>query len=141
MILVNHMLGGDMREYIIQKVKKPLIKALIVLANRYPEPTRDNVIHPNTLKLLDFQDKFFEYEDNPGREELFRAVFRVLIAEYEHDPYYHYRFDWLLEEIAKSDWQPRNTMLPQRSWLEPVTPPDDKMKEAQAAVMGWTEGK
>ncbi len=117
MILVNRMLSGKMRGFVI-KHKGIFMKAIIAFANSLTEPTRDNVIHPNTLKLLDFQDRFFEYEDNPGREELFRAVFRVLIAEYEHDPYYHYRFDWLLEQIVNSGWKPRPMGFPNKYWKE-----------------------
>lgn len=112
------MLSGDMREYIIKKVKKPLMKALITLAKRYPEPTRGNVLHPNTLKLFDIQDKFFLYERNPSREELFRALFRIFIDEYEHDPYYHYRFDWFLEEIVNCGWKPRPVGFPNKFWKE-----------------------
>ena len=78
MYLVNYMLEpGEMREYIIHKVKKPIMKALLTLSKRYPEPKRDEILHPNTLKLMDIRDKFFEYEDNPGRNALFEAVFRV----------------------------------------------------------------
>ncbi|KKN72884.1 hypothetical protein LCGC14_0405880 [marine sediment metagenome] len=118
MFLVNYMLEGDMREYIMHKVKAPLMKALIKFAQRYPEPTRDNIIHPNTLKLLDIQDKFFKYENNLGRNGLFRALFRIFIDEYEHDPYYHYRFDWFLEEIVNCGWKPRPIGYPSSCWNE-----------------------
>ncbi|KKL20728.1 hypothetical protein LCGC14_2452550, partial [marine sediment metagenome] len=90
----HQMLRGSMRDYIIDQVKKPLMKAIIVLANRYPEPTRENCINSNSHILLDIQDEFLTYEDHKGRRDLFKAIFRILIGEYEHDPYYHYRFDW-----------------------------------------------
>jgi len=107
-----------MRQYIIHKVKKPLMKAIITLVKRYPNPTRENCSYPNTHILFDIWDKFSEYEDNSGRKALFDAAFKFLIVEYEHDPYYRYRFDWMLEEIVKRGWLPRPTQ-PMSHWKEP----------------------
>lgn len=113
-------LRGTMRDYVISKIKKPMMKAITTLANRYPEPTRVNCLHPNSHILFDIQDKFFEYEDNHNeREAMFRAAFKILIAEYEHDPYYRYRFDWILEQIIDSDWKPRK-IRNEQCWKEPV---------------------
>ena len=100
------------------KIKAPLRKALCLIAKRYPEPTKENTAHPNTHRLLDIRDKFFELEDNKGRKELFEAAFRILICEYEHDPYYRERFDWGVEEIIKSGWQPRPLKHPHFCWRE-----------------------
>ncbi|KKM30270.1 hypothetical protein LCGC14_1566130, partial [marine sediment metagenome] len=36
------------RDYFIEKVNEPLVRAITLLANRYPEPTRINCYHPNT---------------------------------------------------------------------------------------------
>ena len=133
----NQVLIGSMRKYIADKVKKPLMKAIATLAQRYPDPTRENCIQPNSQILFDIRDKFFEYEDNPahpdskkhpyfGREWLFEAAFKILIAEYEHDPYYRWRFDWMLEEINKREWLPRSR-IPMECWKEPgmgAAPPD-----------------
>ena len=114
---IYQVLRGTMRQYVIDKIKKPLIKAIITLANRFPEPTRDNCIQPNSQILFDIRDKFFEYEDNPCRKALFEAAFKLLIAEYEHDPYYQYRFDWFIEQIMESDWQPRKIRI-EHCWRE-----------------------
>ena len=128
------LLTGSMRGYIINKVKKPLMKAIITLAKRYPEPTRNNCRHPNTAKLFDIAGKFFEYECNPRSEELFRAVFRLLIAEYEHDPYYRFRFDWFLEKISESDWLLETTRPlrcwkgPERWWVSDAAPPSHPVR-------------
>lgn len=144
----QQMLAGKARQYIIKKVKKPLMGAIIGLGKRgswlsmlialiqivrtikrYPDPTRENCIQPNSHKLFDIEDKFFGYEDNPphprhpkkypnhGREQLFRALFKLFIAEYEHDPYYRFRIDWMLEEIEKSNWRPR-ARIPMDCWKE-----------------------
>lgn len=103
------------------------MKAIKTLAQRYPDPTRDNCLQPNSQILFDIRDKFFEYEYNPenpnyptrGREALFAAAFKILIAEYEHDPYYRYRFDWMLEQLMDSDWQPRK-IHKEHCWNEPM---------------------
>lgn len=118
------MLWGPMRKYVIDKVKKPLMKAIIEFskcgswlgmlialiqivrtAKRYPEPTRGNCRDPNVHRLLDIEDEFFEREDNPSRKDLFKALFRIFIAEYAHDPYYKFRVDWLKERLCKSNWE------------------------------------
>ena len=120
MFLRHQILRGEMRDYFIDKVKSPLMKAIVIIGNRFPEPTRENVLHPNSQRLLDIQDKFFEYENNSGRKALFKAAFRIMIAVYEHDPYYHYRFDWFLEMISKSGWKVRSYGHPVTHWKEPA---------------------
>ena len=141
MFLKNQMLQGEGRAYIIDKVKKPLQMGLVgciprgnrflarvyLLWNvwlivrgisRYPEPTRENTLHPNSHRLLDVEDKFFQYFKNNGKKELWKAVWRLVICEYEHDPHYRYLGDFILDEINKSGWLPRSNMvLPY--WEEP----------------------
>ena len=102
------MLIGRLRNYVEFKVKAVLQKKLIAFIKKYPEPTRENCLHPNTHILFDIRDKFFENETHPDKIELWQAAFKILIAEYEHDSYYCFRFDWLLEQIAESDWQERS---------------------------------
>ena len=104
------------RQYVVDKIKKPLLKAITILATRYPEPTREQTLLPNTHRLLDIQDKFFECEQNPNRRALFQAVWRILIVEYEHDPYYRSRFDWVIAEIGKSGWEPNPNGCPRKGW-------------------------
>lgn len=116
--LSHRLLRGKMRDYVIDKIKKPMMERIISLVSKYPEPTRENCLHPNTQKLLDIRDKFFEYENLAGRKPLFEAAFKLLIIEYEHDPYYRWRFEWLLEEINKSGWLPRKEGRPLSHWKE-----------------------
>lgn len=121
--LISHqMLKRPMRQYVIEKVKKPLLKAIVILARRYPEPTRGNTVHPNSHILLDIRDRFFGHERNKSRDELFRAIWKIFIDEYEHDPYYRQRIDGVLEEVLKSDWQAGEK--PASHWLEGVTRED-----------------
>lgn len=120
--LSHQMLRGKARKYIIDKVKKPLMKAIIILSKRYPEPTRENCLNPNSHLLLDIQDEFLEYEANSGRRELFKALFRIVIGEYEHDPYYRSRMNWIIEEIVERVidglWLPRGENSPPTHWAE-----------------------
>ena len=81
----------DRRQYFYEKVKSPLMKALvwafdkrgnanIVLdkillfiavwnvmqaVNRFPEPTKENCEQPLIHALIDIWDEFFKWEDNP----------------------------------------------------------------------------
>jgi len=117
---VKEFMLKERRQYVIEKVKAPIMKALIVLANRLPEPTMQNTFHPNTHVWLSIWDKFFEMEDNPNRESLFKAISRVQIAETEHDIYYRDRMNVLLElwldEVLKGNWKPRSLDHPNECW-------------------------
>ena len=106
------------RQYVIDKIKRPLVNAITILASRYPEPTKDHTSLARTHILLDIQDKFFKHEDNPSRDALFRALWRMFIVEYEHDPYYRYRIDWVIEELRKSNWEDSPTAHETSCWKE-----------------------
>lgn len=120
MLLFRWMLWTHKRKWVIEKIKKPLMEAIVNLAMKYPEPTMENTCVRNTAKLLGIEKKFFEYESNDSRKALFRAIWRMFIVEYEHDPYYRYRIDWILEEINKCDWEPRK-IHNEKCWKEPVS--------------------
>ena len=119
MRLLKWQINSDERDYFIEKVNKPLVKAITILANRYPEPTRENLLHPNSLRLLDIRDKYLQYDTNERRRELFKAGFRILIAKYEHSPNWRYPIEFILEEIFKSGWKPRPYGHPVTFWNEP----------------------
>ena len=116
---LKHYINRIDRDYFIEKANRPLMKAIITLSKRYPEPTRLNCVHPNSYRLIDIRDKFFEYEDNPGRKRLFEALFRIFIVKYEHSPYFSGRMDWALEMIDKLGWKPRALNHPVQCWNEP----------------------
>lgn len=111
------------RHYFINMVKAPLIKVLVFIANKYPEPTRDNTRKRNTHALLDIWDEFFEYEHNGGRDSLFRAIRKVIVGEYEHDAYYSQRIDWFLKKLVEKylngKWNPPQPHHPASCWTEP----------------------
>ena len=110
----------DQRQYFIDKVKASLMKAIIILARRYPEPTKQNTFHPNSHVWIDILGKFLEMEDNPSRERLFEGARNVWVGEHETDPYYRDReqviFELWLEEVLKGNWKPRSLDHPSECW-------------------------
>lgn len=100
------------RNYVIEKIKAPLRKAIAILAMRYPEPTKEHTRIPNTHRLLDIEHNFFECQ--VGNGTLLRAIWRMFIIEYEHDPYYRERINEILWEIKESDWD--YSERPQSYW-------------------------
>ncbi len=116
-------LRTDLRGYIIKRVKAPLMKVIVMVANRLPPITRENTRFKNTHTLMGIFDKFLELENNPGREDMFRAAFKLFLMEIEHDIYYRDRFNWFLEEIVKAilrgDWEERTNGQPSApNWKE-----------------------
>ena len=116
-------LRTELRNYVIKRVKAPLRKCLVLVANRLPLLNRENTRFRNTHTLMTIFDKFMEYENNPGREEMFRAAFKLFLMEIEHDVYYRDRFNWFLEEVIKAilrgDWEERTNGHPDLpNWLE-----------------------
>ena len=108
------------RQYYIDKVKAPLMNAIITFANLFAAPNKHNVSDPYALAWIDIWDKFFEMEDNPGRDALFRAIERVMICEPGHDPYYRDRMlvitELYLEAILEGRVKPRSPDHPQDYW-------------------------
>ena len=110
---LGEFLLADKRDFIINKVKVPLISAIIRLVGLIKiKPTALNCRHPNSLVLLRMWERFFRSEANEGREPVERAISEGSIYEYEHDPYYARRLDWVLEEINKRKWLPRESGRP-----------------------------
>lgn len=141
------MLKGRMRNFII-KHKGFFMNQVIKFAKTLPDPIIENTNRHNTHILIGIKDKFFKLENNAGRKELFEAAWKILITEYEHDPYYSYRIDWVLDEIQKSDWKEKPCWQPTRdNWNEPLPEgiTQTRMKLPQHIVeklreMGGVEG-
>ena len=109
------------RTYFIEKVQAPMMKALIILGLRYPEPTVDNVSHPNTKVWLRIFSIFLTMEDNLGRLPLWQAIKRVFIGKsVEVDPYYRDRLQVIhelwLDEVLSGNWKPRSPDHPEDCW-------------------------
>jgi hypothetical protein len=112
---------NDNRAFVI-KCKCVLERIIIWFASKLPEPTKENVVYPNSLILLNIQDRFFSHYRNDSKWSLFHSAWKVFVIEYEHDPHYRHIFDWLLEEIFEEvingRWQPRPPGTPQDGWVE-----------------------
>jgi len=118
---LSHEILKNRRQYYIEKVQAPLMKALVTLAFRYPEPTEQNVSHPNAKLWLRVWNKFLEMEDNPGRHALFEAIKRVFVGKsVEIDPYYRDReqviHELWLDEVLEGHWKPRSPDQPPDCW-------------------------
>jgi len=115
-MILKHVINAQQRDFFIEKVNAPLVKAIIILAGRYPEPTHENVLHPNSHILLELRDEFFRCWDTGGRTMLFQALWRVLIVKYEHSPNYRNMLDWLIMMLLKSNWKPWNPTRQMSMW-------------------------
>lgn len=119
-MILKHIINAHKREYFINKVNAPLAWLIIAygthLARKYPEPTYDNVLHPNTHILIELQDEFFKSWDCGTRKLLFEALWRVLIVKYEHSPNYRNMLDWLVMMLEKSNWKPWNPNRQMPMW-------------------------
>jgi len=119
----HRMLGQPFRNFII-KHKAIFQSAIIAFAKILPEPTKEGCIFENSHTLIEKRDRFLEYENNNGRQEMFQAIWNIFIDENEHDDYYRFRFEWTIEEIIKDilsgKWQPRPQGYPfSEHWNEP----------------------
>ena len=113
---LKHRINSEDREYYIEKVNKPLAKAITILALRYPEPTHDILAHPNSHRLLDMLNTYLPHDTNKYRKKMFKAMFRILIAKYEHSPNWRNPIDFLVGELFKSDWKPFNPHRQMNYW-------------------------
>ena len=117
MTLLRHQINRIDRNYFIEKVNVPLLKALVLLSKRYPEPTMENATHPNSRWLLRRLEKYLEYEDLGRIAEAVTALVRIIIAKIEHSPNYRDRISWWLEDTE--GWKPRSYGHPVNGWNEP----------------------
>ena len=118
---LREFLLADKRDFIIDKVKAPLMNTLVQLVNLIKvKPTVQNCKHPNSIVLLRIWDRFFKSEANPGREPMEHAMADGTVYMNEHDPYYRYRGDTLAEdwltEVLEGNWKPRPPDQPLSHW-------------------------
>ena len=125
--LIKEMLHHQ-RQFIIDKVKAPLLKAIITLARRYPEPTKENLIFRNSHIRLEIKDYFFKHFNNDGRKLLLEAAFRILIDECEHDGFYEFIHDTYIVELLKRGWQPTQRGFPMYRYWNGSLPKDTRVE-------------
>jgi len=117
--VLKHEINAWHRQYYIEKVNAPLLKAVTILGNRFPEPTEDNVLHPNSKKLVEIWQEYLGYEGNPRVKVVVSAILRTLINKIEHSPNYRDRFSWFVERLMSCGWKPRSYNHPEHDWKEP----------------------
>ncbi len=121
--LTHIMLGGLMRNYMVSKVKKPLMDSLIKGSKLFPEATRENTYNHNTHVLMDIFDEFFKHYYNPNRKPMMEAAERVTLAEIEHDIHYAWILNYFAErihdKINSGDWLLNEPGFPMKGcWKE-----------------------
>ncbi len=117
--ILKHEVNAWHREYYIEKVNKPLLKAITILGNRFPEPTIDNVLHPNSKRLVEILEKYLRFEGNPYIAKIISAVARIVINKLEHSPNWRDRIGFFAEELRAGEWKPRSYNHPENAWNEP----------------------
>ena len=126
--LSSWMLTFPFRDYVINKIKAPLMKVLIMVAGRLPEVTKENTTYDGTHVLMDIFDKFFTYTNT--REQMFRAAFKIFLAEIEHDIFYRDALQIFIEEIIKKilagKWPARRDEEPMPYYWSNKTPKGGK---------------
>jgi len=116
-MLLKHIINSEKREYYIKEVNAPLWKDIITLGKRYVEPTHDNVVHPNTHRLLDWRDEFYQVWDLPiGFKWVTEAIWKVVINKYEHSPNWRYLLDWVFMKAGATNWKPFDINRQMRCW-------------------------
>jgi hypothetical protein len=118
-ILLKHDVNAHRRDYFIEKVNAPLLKAVTILGNRFPEPTMENVVHPNSKRLIKILAKYSMFEGNWRVKAVVMAVARVVISKLEHSPNWRDRISFFAEELRAGEWKPRSFNHPQFDWNEP----------------------
>lgn len=115
--LLKHLINSDDRQFYIEKVNRPLFKAIVFLSKRYPQPTMENLSHHNSKWLLRRLEKYLEYEGNPRVAEVVTALVRIAIAKIDHSPNWRDRVSWWIEDTE--GWKPRSYNHPVNLWNEP----------------------
>ena len=117
--ILKHEVNAWHRAYYIDKVNAPLFKAITILGNRFPEPTADNVLHPNSKRLVEILARYDQCERNWRVKAVIMAVARVVITKLEHSPNWRDRISFFAEELRAGEWKTRSLNHPEHDWEEP----------------------
>ncbi len=91
----------DNFDYFVEKVKKPMMLAIVKLGKLWPEPKWNNLDHPSSQILLEAMEQYVKFERIEGiRKDMMMTAFRVVIAVYDHDPFYRHRLRWLIKLLT-----------------------------------------
>ena len=90
------------REYIIEKVKAPLQKALTILGKRYPKATKENTTDLGTHKILETNEWFLERTGHI-KHEMFEVALNIIaisikqtidLVSYIINSLFHFSYGW-----------------------------------------------
>lgn len=113
------LLREEMKEdikYFEDEVNAPIAWLVHLYAKRYPQPTHENCVHPNSHILLDLEVEFFKDWDFKGRTQLLEDLWKIVIVKYEHSPNWRYCLDWFIMMVQKSGWKPWNPVRQMECW-------------------------
>ena len=98
---IRQQIIDDKFDYFVEQVKAPMMYAIIKLGKLFPEPKWDNLRHPSSYVLLEAMEQYVKFERIEGiRKDMMMTAFRVIIAVYDHDPFYHHRLRWLIKFLT-----------------------------------------
>ena len=99
------------RNYFIQKVKGPLLKAIRVLAMRYLVPRRGELEWESSRRIFDAWQNIKKAHYNSSRNRDIDAAFIIAINENESDGYYAYLFYRVVLELKDLGFEDRGFPL------------------------------
>jgi len=126
LLIIKDVLGRR-REY-FKKVQACLLKAIITLANRYPEPAMDTVVWESSKALIRLRDDIRKYHKNPGRQPVVDAFFNLVINKNEVDGYYDFLLGYGFEHLKKDGFtapDPDRGFPMWRYWSGPLQPDNE----------------
>lgn len=71
----------------------------------HPESGLPYVWHPNSIRLIELRDKFFEHcQLDAGRRRFLRIGINFIIIMYDYDPPYRMMIDWWAKQLDIKNW-------------------------------------
>ena len=83
-------------------VKRPLKGFIISLINQYPTPSLEQLSTNNGKVWLKIKEEYLKHEIVDDTRSMIESMFNVVIGEYENEPAYEQRIDWLVNELFKA---------------------------------------
>ena len=134
---MKHDINAWRRSYFIHQVNEPIVKAINLISKgtsalrllsalieiawdikKYPDPTPENVVHPNSKWLLQCLDQYLQYERFDRIAAIVKVLVKVMVVKLEHSPNYADRISWWVETTPKG-WKGRSLNHPRNGWAEP----------------------
>ena len=114
-MILKHKMRNNL-PYYIKWVDKPIACLIVFWAKKYPEPKREELLHPNSRILFDIWQEYPKHWTFGIRNLVFDALFKLAIVKYEQSPQYRNVADWVLMMIE--NWKPFNFDRQMKGWLK-----------------------